>query len=116
MDEINKKLDLILSSQVVIQTEVIRLNSKIDNLDERVNKRIDDLDEKVNKRIDGSEEKFDKRINDLDEKFTKRINDLDQKYELKFETFEETLEKDRKDIADIFNGYSKENFGIINKR
>ena len=96
MEEINKKLDLILSSQVVIQTEVIRLNSKIDNLDEKVNKRIDDLDEKVNKRID-----------DLDEKFTKRINDLDQKYEFKFTELEETLEKDRKDIAGIFNDIVK---------
>ena len=85
MEEINQKLDLILSSQVVIQTEVIRLNSKIDNLDERVNKRIDDLDEKVNLRIDN----------------------LDQKFEQRFDELEETLEKDRKDIADIFNDIVK---------
>ena len=76
MEEINQKLDLILNSQLVIQTEVIRLNSKIDNLDERVNKRIDDLDEKVNKRINDLEEKVNKRIDDLDDKFTKKINDL----------------------------------------
>ena len=62
MEEMNKKLDLILSSQLIIQTEVIRLNSKIDNLDEKVNKRIDDLDEKVNKRIDDLDEKINKKI------------------------------------------------------
>ena len=56
MDEMNKKLDLILSSQLVIQTEVIRLNSKIDNLDEKVNKRIDDLDGKFEQRFDVLEE------------------------------------------------------------
>lgn len=85
MEEINKKLDLILSSQVVIQTEVIRLNSKIDNLDEKVNKRIDDLDEKVNLRIDN----------------------LDKKFEQRFDELEETLEKDRQDIGNIFNDIVK---------
>ena len=96
MEEINKKLDLILSSQVVIQTEVIRLNSKIDNLDEKVNKRIDDLDEKVNKRID-----------DLDKKVNLRIDNLDQKFEQRFNELEETLEKDRQDIGNIFNDIVK---------
>ena len=85
MEEINKKLDLILSSQVVIQTEVIRLNSKIDNLDEKVKKRIDDLDEKVNLRIDN----------------------LDKKFEQRFDELEETLEKDRQDIENIFNDIVK---------
>lgn len=85
MEEINKKLDLILSSQLVMQTEVIRLNFKIDNLDEKVNKRIDDLDQKVNKKIDN----------------------LDQKFEQRFDELEETLEQDRQDIANIFNDILK---------
>ena len=85
MEEINQKLDLILSSQVVIQTEVIRLNSKIDNLDEKVNKRIDDLDEKVNK----------------------RMGDLDEKVEQRFDALEETLEEDRKELGNIINDIVK---------
>ena len=87
MEEINQKLDLILSSQLVIQTEVIRLNSKIDNLDEKVNKRIDALDEKFEKKF---------------EETNKRIDVLDQKFEQRFDELEETLEEDRREIGNIF--------------
>ena len=65
MEEMNKKLDLILSSQLVIQTEVIRLNSKIDNLDEKVNKRIDVLDQKFEQRFDELEETLEKDRQDI---------------------------------------------------
>lgn len=92
MDEMNQKLDLILSSQLVIQTEVIRLNSKIDNLDEKVNKRIDALDEKFEKKF---------------EETNKRIDVLDQKFEQRFDILEETLEEDRKEIGNIINDIVK---------
>lgn len=85
MEEIKEKLDLILNSQVVMQSELIRLNSKIDTLDEKVNKRIDDLDEKVNQ----------------------RINNLDEKFEQRFSSLEDTLEQDRKEIGNIFNDIFK---------
>ena len=56
MEEIKEKLDLILSSQVVTQTELIRLNSNIDALDEKVDRRINALDEKFEKKFDKLEE------------------------------------------------------------
>ena len=92
MEEIQEKLDLILSSQVAMQTEVIRLNYKIDNLDEKVNKRINDLDGKFEKKF---------------EETNQRINDLDLKFEQRFDELEETLEEDRKEIGNIINDIVK---------
>jgi len=81
MEEINKKLDLILSSQVVMQTEVIRLNSKIDALDEKFEKKFEETNQ--------------------------RIDDLDAKFEQRLDVLEETLEQDRKKIENIFNDIVK---------
>ena len=110
MEEIKQKLDLILDSQVVMQTEVIRLNSKIDRLDEKfekkfeeTNKRIDSLDEKFENKFNQLDEKFENKFNQLDEKFENKFNQLDEKFEKRFDILEESLEEDREEIGSIFN-------------
>lgn len=85
MEEIKQKLDLILDSQLVVQTEVIRLNSKVDKLDE----------------------KFETKIDDLDKKFEKKIDNLDQKFEKRFDMLDKELEEDRDEIGNIFNDIFK---------
>ena len=102
MEEFNRKLDLILDSQIAVQTSVIKLNNKIDTLDEKFERKF----EETNQRIDALDEKFERKF----EETNQRIDILDKKFENKFEEtnqritdLKEDLDVEIKDIAGMFN-------------
>lgn len=65
MQEIKEKLDLILESQIAVQTSVIKLNSRIDALDEKFERKFGE----TNQRIDALDEKFDNNIKEIADMF-----------------------------------------------
>jgi len=84
MEELKEKMDLILQSQIAVQSSVIKLNSKIDAFDEKFEKKF----EETNQRIDALDEKFERKF----EETNQRITDL-----------KEALNVELKDISDMFN-------------
>lgn len=66
MEELKQKMDLILESQILVQSSVIKLSNKIDALDKKFEVKFEETNQK--------------------------ITDL-----------QEGIEKDTKDIADMFN-------------
>ena len=99
MQEIKEALDLIIKSQAAMQTEVTKLNSKIDD----TNERIYALDERFEQKLDETNQ----RISTLDQKFEKRIDAvesrLDQKISLCYNKLDQKLNENLEDIAEMFN-------------
>lgn len=65
MEELKQKIDLILESQIAVQSSVIKLNHKIDALDEKFEKKF----EETNQRITELDEDFDENIKEIVDMF-----------------------------------------------
>ena len=84
MEELKQKMDLILESQIAVQTSVIKLNHKVDALDEKFEKKF----EETNQRIDALDEKFERKFEETNQRIT---------------GLQEDLKVELKDISDMFN-------------
>ena len=65
MEELKQKMDLVLESQMLVQSSVIRLNNKVDALDEKFEKKF----EETNQTIAEFKEDFDENIKDISDMF-----------------------------------------------
>lgn len=77
MEELKQKIDLILESQITVQSSVIKLNKKIDALDEKFEKKF----EETNQRIDVLDEKFEKKFEETNQRITDFKDDFDENVE-----------------------------------
>ena len=65
MEELKQKIDLMLESQIAVQSSVIKLNHKIDVLDEKFEKKF----EETNQTIIKFKEDFDVNIKEISDMF-----------------------------------------------
>ncbi len=65
MEEIKQKIDLVLESQILVQSSVIKLSHKIDALDEKFEKKF----EETNQRINDLKEDIDEDAKDIADMF-----------------------------------------------
>lgn len=70
MEEIKETLNLILKSQIEVQSSVIRLNSKIDAMDEKFEKKFEETNQK---------------ITDLREDVKVELNDISDMFKMVFQ-------------------------------
>lgn len=88
MQELKEKIDLILKSQVVMQKEVLKINSKIDMVDEKFEKKF----EETNQRIDQLDEKFEKKFVETNQKIDSLEGNLGESIEEISDMFRNVLE------------------------
>ena len=97
MQEINKKLDLMLELQKNMQQDIINLDKKIDKVEERLDKKIDENYAKLDSKIDENYAKLDSKIEEnyakLDSKIEENYAKLDSKIDENYERLDNKIDE-----------------------
>lgn len=107
LGQINNKLDTLSDDVAEIKVGQVRLEGKVESMDERLSGRIDALDERLSGRIDALDERLSGRIDALDERLSGQIKSLDEKLSGQIKAVDERLSGQIKAVDERLSGQIK---------